>query len=374
MPSKRDYYEILGLSRTATAEEIKKTYRKIALQYHPDRNPGSKEAEDKFKEAAEAYAILSDPEKRAQYDQFGHSLGGHGFQGFEGFADSFSGFGDIFGDLFDDFFGGSRSGGGRSNRMRRGADLQIAVELTFEEILTGKETKIELTRRENCSECKGTGAATGSKKISCGECGGRGEIRISQGFFTLRRTCPACQGEGEKIEKPCKQCHGQGRVREQRSLKVKVPAGIDENAHLRITGEGESGERGGPRGDLYVEIHIKPHSVFERREADLFCEVLVPYTLAVLGGEISVPAIDGEVGLKIPSGTPAGKIFRIKSKGFPVLQTPSVRGDQHVRIEIEIPTKVSDAEKKLLNEYAKLRGHKVQPKKKGFFEQIKETL
>ncbi|MBI3312926.1 MAG: molecular chaperone DnaJ [Candidatus Omnitrophica bacterium] len=369
---KRDYYEVLGVARTATAEEIKKAYRKLALQYHPDRNPGDKKSEESFKEAAEAYAVLSDSEKRAQYDQFGHSLGGRGFEGFEGFSENFSGFGDIFGDLFEDFFGGSSRG--RGPRARRGADLQVTVEVTLEEVLTGHETKLELPRREMCAECKGTGAEPGSKKTSCPDCGGRGEVRISQGFFTLRRTCPKCRGEGEKIEKPCHRCKGEGLVKEKRSLKIKIPPGIDESARLRLSGEGESGERGGPRGDLYVNVAVKSHTTFERRGSEIYCEMLIPYTLAVLGGEISVPTLDGKESLKIPAGTPAGKIFRIKGQGVPELERPSVRGDELVRIDIEIPLKISDGERKLLQEFAKSRGEKAQTKKKSLFEQFRQSL
>lgn len=369
---KRDYYEVLGVSKDAASEEIKKAYRKLALQYHPDRNPGDKKSEENFKEAAEAYAVLSDAEKRAQYDQFGHSLGGRGFEGFEGFSENFSGFGDIFGDLFEDFFGTSSRG--RGTRARHGADLQVTLEITLEEVLTGHETKIELSRRETCGECKGTGAELGSKKTTCPDCGGRGEVRIAQGFFTLRRTCPKCRGEGEKIERPCPRCKGGGLVRGKRPLKIKIPPGIDEGTRLRLSGEGESGERSGPRGDLYVNVEIKPHPVFERRGTEIYCQMLIPYTLAVLGGEITVPALAGKESLKIPAGTPAGKVFRIKGKGVPALGHPSVRGDELVRIDIEIPAKISDAERKPLQEFAKIRGEKVQVKKQGVFEQFKESL
>lgn len=372
MATKRDYYEVLGVGRQASADDIKKTYRKLALQYHPDRNPGDKHAEEKFKEAAEAYAILSDPEKRAQYDQFGHSLGSYGFQGFEGFADTFSGFGDIFGDLFEDFFGVGRGSGGR--RGRRGADLQVEVEIELADVLTGREVKIEVPRRENCGECQGSGGEPGSKKTPCRECGGRGEIRMSQGFFTLRRTCPACQGEGQKIDKLCHRCKGEGRVREKRSLKIKIPAGIEQDSRLKLTGEGESGDRGGQRGSLYVHIQIKPHPLFERHGGDLYCEMLIPYTSAALGGEITVSTLEGETKLKIPAGTSAGKIFKIPAKGVPSIENPSARGQQLVRIDIEVPEKLNDEERKLLQEYARLRGEKVQAKKKNLFDQLKDSF
>ena len=370
MQTKRDYYEVLGMIKTASGEEIKKAYRKLALQFHPDRNPGDKECEERFKEAAEAYAVLSDPEKRAQYDQFGHSLGSGGFQGFQGFEDAFRGFGDIFGDLFDDFFGTSSRGG---NRARRGADLQASVEITLEEAYKGKEVSLEIPRLEACSSCEGTGAAKGSKKSVCSECRGVGEIRMTQGFFSLRRVCPRCQGVGEKIEKPCSVCRGQGRAPKTRKLNIKIPAGIDSDSRLKITGEGEAGERGGPRGNLYLRILIKPHAILERQANDLFCELLIPYTVAVLGGEVAVPTLDGDAHLKIPAATPSGKIFKLKEKGMPSLEGRG-RGELIVRIEIEVPHKLSDKERKLLQELAKENKSSATPQKKGFFERFKEAL
>lgn len=369
MQTKRDYYEVLGVTKTASADEIKKAYRKLALQYHPDRNPGDKVCEEKFKEAAEAYAVLSDPEKRAQYDQFGHSLGSGGFQGFQGFEDAFRGFGDIFGDLFDDFFGTSSRPG---SRARRGADLQTSIEITLEEAFKGKEVTLEIPRLEACATCEGSGAAKGSKKITCPECRGTGEIRVTQGFFSLRRVCHRCQGVGEKIDKPCSVCRGQGRTSKNRKLNVKIPAGIDTDSRLKISGEGEAGERGGPPGNLYIRILVKPHAVLERQDSDLFCELLIPYTVAVLGGEVSVPTLDGNANLKIPAATPSGKIFRLKEKGMPSLEGRG-RGDLMVRIEIEVPTKLSDKERKLLQELAKENKSSAIPHKKGFFERFKEA-
>lgn len=363
MQTKRDYYEVLGISREASAEEIKKAYRKRAMKYHPDRNPGDKEAEEKFKEAAEAYAILSDSDKRAQYDQFGHSLGGSGFQGFQGFEDTFRGFGDIFGDLFDDFFGTSA----RTRGGRRGSDLELPVEITLEEAYRGKEIPLEVPRQETCRTCGGSGAASGSGKSVCLECRGTGEIRMTQGFFSLRRTCPRCQGEGERIEKPCPSCRGRGRVKETRKLKVKIPAGIDTDSRLKISGEGEAGERGGMRGNLYVHILVKPHPRFVRRGHDLYSETRIPFTVAVLGGEVEVPTLDGKVRLHIPAGTPAGKIFRIREKGMPSLET-GTRGDELMRMDIEVPTRLSEKERALLEEWARERKDATDsPKKKGLF-------
>lgn len=372
MSEKRDYYVILAVSKSASADEIKKSYRKLALQFHPDRNPGDKHAEEKFREAAEAYAVLSDPEKRAQYDQFGHSLGGRGFQGFSGFEDNFRIFDDIFGDLFDDFFGTGRSGGGRRTRARRGSDLEIAAEIELKDVLKGKETNLEIPRAETCSECKGSGAEPGSKKSVCSQCDGRGEVRVSQGFFTLRRTCPKCGGAGEKIEKVCRACHGEGRVQKTRKLGVKIPPGVDSGTRLKLTGEGEAGGQGGPRGDLYVHIAVKPHEFFERREADLFCEILIPFTIAALGGEVSAPTLEGGASLKIDAGTPAGHILKISEKGLPHLGRDERRGDQYVRLEIDVPKKISEAERNLLLELAKHRQEKVQIKKKGLFGHFKE--
>lgn len=368
---KRDYYEVLGVARDAGEEVIKKAYRKLALQFHPDRNPGDKHAEEQFKEAAEAYAVLCDRDKRSLYDQFGHSMGGRGFQGFEGFEDTFRGFGDIFGDLFEDFFGSGRGGHGGA---RRGASLEMTVEMSLEEVLTGKETTVDVPRREKCESCTGSGAAAGSKKTPCRDCGGRGEVRMTQGFFTLRRTCPTCNGQGEKIEKPCTTCHGDGRVRQTRKLSLKIPAGIDSDSRLKLSGEGEAGEKGGPRGDLYVNVSVKAHSLFERRENNLFCEALVPFTIAALGGELEVPTLNGKTKLQIDAGTPSGEIFKIKGEGLPSLQSRAMRGDLFVRMEIDVPKKLDAQERKLLQELAKMRQEKIQVKKKGILDQLKESF
>ena len=351
--NKRDYYEVLGVSRSATSEEIKKAYRKLALKYHPDRNKGSKEAEEKFKEAAEAYAILSDPEKRAQYDQFGHSLGGAGFQGFEGFEGAFQGFGDIFGDLFEDFFGTRRTRAG-SRAGIRGADLEYSVEILLEDVIRGKEVAIEFPRSEACDVCQGSGSEPGTQPSVCPDCGGHGEVRISHGFFTMMRTCRRCGGEGKHITRPCQHCRGTGRVRKTRKLSVRIPAGIDDGSQLKITGEGEAGERGGPRGNLYVYVTVKPHSIFERAGKDLLLEAKIGIHQAVLGTQIEVPTLDGKVRLKIPSGVQPGRVFRLKGKGVPDLHGYGV-GDELVRINVEIPERLSGEERKLLEEFGRLR-------------------
>jgi len=370
---KRDYYEVLGVLRSASLDELKKSYRKLALQHHPDRNPGNKEAEEKFKEAAEAYAVLSDSEKRSLYDQFGHSLGGRGFSDFGDFSESFSDFTDIFGGLFGDFFGSSRRSSRRSDRSRRGVDLQYDLEVTLEEIVRGKEVNLEIPRHETCEHCTGSGAEPGSKKTTCPDCKGTGERRLSQGFIIFQQTCSRCRGEGEWVEKVCKVCQGHGKISKKRKLNIKVPAGIEPGARLKISGEGEAGERGGTAGDLYVRIIPKPHSFFHLDGRDLLCETEIPYTLACLGGQVTVPTLaDGDYKLKIPKGTQNDKIFRIEEKGLPSFRGHG-RGDQMVRVRIHVPKHVPDAEKKLLEELAKLRKEEIEGRK-NLFEKVKDSF
>ena len=366
---KRDYYEVLGVVKNSPADEIKKAYRKLALKHHPDRNPGDKHAEEKFKEAAEAYAVLSDSTKRSQYDQFGHSLGGHGFSGFEGFETAFSDFGDIFGDLFGDFFGGGTAS--RRERARRGSDLQYSLEITLEEVALGKEITLNIPRQETCDACQGSGAEPGSKKATCAECRGSGSIRISQGFFMFQRTCPACQGDGERIEKLCRACHGAGRVEKKKKISVKLPAGIESGARLKVSGEGESGRKGGHAGNLYVLVAVKDHPLFERNGQDLHCEVEIPYTVACLGGEVEIATLLDKMKLKISAGTQSGKIFRMQGKGLPSIHGYG-HGDQLVRVKIQVPTRLSDKEKKLLEELAKLRQEEAG--QKTFFDKVKEKF
>jgi len=375
MATKRDYYEILNVTRSASADELKKAYRKLAVKYHPDKNPGDKAAEDKFKEAAEAYAVLSDSQKRSQYDQFGHSLGGAGYGGFGNASDIFSSFGDIFEDFFDieSLFGGGRSRG-RGNRARRGSDLQYKLEITFEESAFGKETVIAVPRLETCGECSGSGAAPGSQKETCSQCAGTGQVRMSQGFFSIAKTCHVCNGSGERITKPCKQCHGNGRLSRQRKINIKIPAGVDNGSRLKVSGEGEAGVNGGPRGNLYVYIEVKPHQFFKREEDHIICEKEISFTQATLGAHVEVPTLDGKVKLKIPAGTQPGKVFRLAGKGMPNLHGYG-RGDEYVRIHIIVPTKLTEEEKALLQQFAKLHGEETDDSQsKSFFDRVKENF
>ena len=377
--SKRDYYEILGVAKTASINDIKKAYRKLAMQYHPDKNPGNKEAETKFKEASEAYAVLSDDSKRKQYDQFGHSAfegmgggaGGFDFSNFQGFE----GFEDIFGDLFGSIFGGATSGSrsGRSFRGHPGNDLKYDLHITFEEAAFGTEKEIEVRRRRTCGACSGTGASKGSSPETCDDCGGQGQVRMQQGFFAISRPCPKCRGTGQTIKNPCVECRGQGLKATTSKLKVNVPAGIDESQRLKLRGEGESGLQGGPEGDLYVVIRIKPHKVFERHDSDVICEFPITYTTAVLGGEITVPTLDGKANIKIPTGTASGKIFRLKNKGIQILGT-NQRGDQHVRVFVEIPKKLSEKYKEALEKLKIIEAEERQGKEETIFDKVKNIF
>ncbi len=367
---KRDYYQVLGVTKESSEGEIKKAYRKLALKYHPDRNPGDQQAENNFKEAAEAYAVLSDSSKRAQYDQFGHSMGGQGFSGFEGFQDSFRDFGDIFGDLFEDFFGGSARGGG--SRVARGSDLQYSLEIELTEVLHGKKVTLNIPRLETCDACTGSGAEPGSKAETCSDCRGAGQVRMTQGFFSIAQTCRRCQGAGEIISNPCKQCRGNGRTEKTRKIQVKIPPGMESGSRLKISGEGEAGERGGPRGNLFVLVQVRPHTQFKRLDDDVLCDVEIPFTVACVGGSVEVPSLEGKVKLKIPSGTQSAKIFRLKEKGLPRLHGGG-RGDELVRVQIEIPKKLSDEEKKIICLLAQKRKENVEVSK-GFLDKLKDTF
>ncbi len=345
--SKRDYYEVLDVQRNATEAEIKKAFKKLAMKYHPDRNPDSKDAEEKFKEAKEAYDVLSDGKKRAAYDQFGHagvegSMGG-GAGGFGGGGASFS---DIFGDVFGDIFGGGRGG----QRVYQGADLRYNLELSLEEAVAGTSVKIRVPTLVICQECNGSGAKKGSSPTTCPTCHGQGQVRMQQGFFSLQQACPHCHGNGKIISDPCSKCHGEGRVQKQKTLSVKVPAGVDTGDRIRLSGEGEAGENGGPPGDLYVQIAVREHPIFKRDGSDLFCEVPVSFATAALGGELEVPTLVGKVKLKVPSESQSGKLFRLRGKGVKSVRGSHV-GDLLCKIIVETPVNLSAKQKELLREF-----------------------
>lgn len=367
--AKRDYYEVLGVARDASASDIKKAYRRLAMKHHPDRNPDSKDAEDQFKEAKEAYEILSDGQKRAAYDQFGHagvdpSAGGAG--GF-GAGDVF---GDIFGDVFGDIFGGGRRGRGGAYR---GSDLRYSLELTLEQAVFGDNVSIDIPTLTGCDTCGGDGAAPGSSPITCETCQGRGQVRMQQGFFSIQQTCPSCRGSGKTIEDPCADCHGQGRKRTVKTLAVKVPAGVDNGDRIRLAGEGEAGQSGGPSGDLFVEIAVEPHPIFERAGRDLSCEIPVSFSTAALGGEVDVPTLNGEVSVKIPSESQSGRVFRLRGKGVKPVRGGGT-GDLFCRMVVETPVNLTNQQKEMLREFeASLRGSKVShsPKERGWLDGVK---
>lgn len=353
--SDRDYYEILGVARGSSKEEIKKAYRKLAIKYHPDKNKGDAAAEDKFKEATEAYEVLSDDKKRPAYDQFGkagvHAGGQDGGFGQRAYTDFSDIFGD-FGDVFSEFFGGGGGGfgGSRGAGVRRGSDLRYNVEISLEDASSGKEIKIEIPRQESCDECGGSGAQKGTGSTSCPLCQGMGQVRRTQGFFSVTTSCPQCKGAGKVIKNPCKVCNGSGLTEKKRTLNIKIPAGVESGSRLKVTGEGEAGPNGGPRGNLYVVTHIKRHQSFEREGNDLVVYVGIPITTSILGGEIEIPTIDGKfVKMKIPPGTESGQIFRLKGKGMPYMGGYG-KGDQHVVIEVSIPKNISKKAKELVEE------------------------
>lgn len=363
--TKLDYYEVLGVERNADGDTIKKSYRKLAMQFHPDKNPGNKEAEDKFKQAAEAYEVLGNAEKRAKYDRFGHAAFGQGGgPGFQDVDDVFANFSDIFGDLFGG--GGRQRQRQRSNGPARGADLRYICEIELKDVIAGLERDIEFETDETCSECSGSGAEKGSDADTCPSCRGAGQVISQQGFFSVATTCPTCHGSGRIIKNPCKKCHGKGRTRVQRKIQVKIPAGVDTGTQLRVTGEGEGGHRGGPAGDLYVEIRVKENDTFERHGVDLLASLEITYLQALLGAEIDVTTLDGDEKLTVPAGTSANQRLRLKDKGVPSLRGGG-RGSLYFDIQVEMPKKLSKDEEKLLREIATLKNESVLPPKKGFF-------
>jgi len=365
--AKRDYYEVLGADRNASEGDLKKSYRKLAMKYHPDRNPDDADAESKFKEASEAYEVLSDADKRAAYDRMGHAAFEHGGMGGAGAGD----FGDIFSDVFGDIFGGGR--GGRS-QVQRGSDLRYTLELALEQAVQGDTIEIKVPVLASCDDCDGTGAAPGSKPKTCDDCGGAGQVRVSQGFFSLQQTCPRCRGAGQTISNPCKTCRGHGRVERQKTLSVKVPGGVDNGDRIRLAGEGEAGPNGGPSGDLYVQIAVKEHPLFERDGKHLYCEVPIAFTTAVLGGDIEVPTLDGRVKLKVPAETQTGKLFRVRGKGVAPVRGGAT-GDLLCRVEVETPVKLNDKQKTLLEEFqASLEsgGKRHSPRESSWFQGVKD--
>lgn len=367
---KRDYYETLEVGKEASTEDIKKAYRRLAMKYHPDKNPGDKGAEERFKEVSEAYEVLSDASKRQTYDQFGHAGlegAGAGFRGFHAFDldEALRTFSGVFGEgIFDTFFGDVF---GRRTRTAgaRGSDLRYDMTIKFEEAAFGTKKEVTIPKAESCGTCGGTGAKPGTTRTTCPQCGGRGQISSTQGFFSIRRTCGRCQGLGTVVSQPCPECAGAGRVRRRKTISVTIPAGVEEGTTLRITGEGEAGERGGPPGNLYVVIDVQPHPIFDRHGDAILCEVPITFTTAALGGEIEVPTLDGKARLKIPAGTPTGKIFRLKGKGI-VNRRGYGRGDQHVRIIVETPQKLSRRQRQLLEELSASTGDREYPQRAAF--------
>jgi molecular chaperone DnaJ len=371
MATKRDYYEVLGVNRDASEEDIKKAYRKLAMKFHPDRNPDSKESEEKFKEAKEAYEVLSEADKRRAYDAYGHAgvnpqmggMGGGGDAGFGGFAEAF-------GDIFGDIFGGAR---GRSN-VYRGADLRYNLEIALEQAARGTETKIRIPAMEECDTCHGSGAKPGTQAKTCTTCGGTGAVRMSQGFFSIQQACPACHGSGKIIADPCRDCSGAGRVKRHKTLSVKIPAGIDEGDRIRLAGEGEAGVNGGPPGDLYVVIHLKEHAVFQRDANDLHCQMPVSFTTAALGGDIAIPTLEGQAKVKIPPETQTGQVLRLRGKGIKGVRS-SHPGDLLCEIVVETPVKLTERQKELLRELEEINlrdGDRHNPRAKSFMDRMRE--
>ncbi len=371
--SKRDYYEVLGVAKDADENTIKRAYRKLAMKYHPDRNPDDKAAAENFREVTEAYEVLTDKEKRARYDQYGHAGIDDQMQDFwnrAGAQDShaFRDFGDMFGDVFGEMFGFG-GGGGRSGR---GADLRYNLSMTLEEAASGREVELKIPKYETCGTCNGSGARPGTNPVPCSTCGGHGQVQMQQGFFAVRRTCPTCHGAGTRIESPCVECGGAGRVKISKKLKIKVPPGVYDGAQVRVSGEGEAGQQGGPAGDLYVVISLKEHPIFEREGADLYCTMPVTFPQAALGAEVDAPTLNGRVKIKIPPGTEGGRVFRLRGHGVPDVRTGGQKGDLYVRVQIAVPKKMSARQAQLLREFANETGDEVYPERSSFLDKVKE--
>jgi len=381
--TKRDYYQVLGVERNASPEEVKKAYRKMAVKYHPDKNPGDKSAEEKFKELGEAYEVLSNTDKRAAYDRFGHQAfaqGGGGMGGFgsgthdpfEIFREVFGGGGrsaggGIFGSIFEEAFG--HEGGERGGRGR-GADLRYDMRITFVEAARGVEKEIEIAKLQACDACRGSGAEPGSKVTTCPTCGGQGQVAVARGFFNIAQTCPRCRGAGQSIDKPCQACRGEGRVEKTTKIKIKIPAGVEDGTRLRSSGQGEGGVRSGPPGDLYVVLHVEPHDIFQREGTDLLCSVPISFARAALGGEVKVPTLEGSAVLKVPAGTPSGKVFRLRGKGLPEVHGRGT-GDLHVKLYVEVPTKLNLDQRHKLEAFAASCDENTHPEETSFFHKAK---
>jgi molecular chaperone DnaJ len=358
---KRDYYEVLGVQKNDSTQELK---------YHPDRNPGDTEAEEKFKEASEAYEVLSDPERRQRYDRFGHAGAGGGFEGFGGAGFQGVNINDIFGEIFGDIFGGGR---GRGRVSNRGADLRFNLEISFEEAAFGCRPKVPIPRPKKCETCSGSGSRSGAGPKACATCGGSGELRFTQGFFAVSRPCSDCGGAGAVVPDPCGVCRGSGKVPSEEVLEVNIPPGVDNGTRVRLGGQGEPGERGGPPGDLYVTVIVRDHPIFQREDYDVFCEVPISFTQAALGAKIDVPTLDGKVKMIVPEGTQSGKVFRLRGKGVPHLHGGG-RGDQHVRVTVETPSGLTARQRELLEKFAEESGEEVHPHSKNFFEKVRELF
>lgn len=373
--AKKDYYETLDVARNATDDEIKKAYRKLAMKYHPDRNQDNPSAEEKFKEVKEAYEMLSDPDKRAAYDQYGHAgvdpnMGAGGFGGGFGGGSPFGDFGDIFGDIF-----GGMGGRQRGPQVYRGSDLRYTMEISLEDAAKGKATQIRVPSWEECDVCHGSGAEPGTSAETCPTCKGQGQVRMSQGFFSVQQACPTCHGTGKHIPSVCKKCQGQGKIKTQKTLEVNIPAGIEDGMRIRNAGKGEPGVNGGPAGDLFVEIHIKRHPVFERDGTDLHCTIPLAFTQAALGGEIEVPTLHGKASMNIPEGTQTGQAFRLRGKGMPHVRSASTVGDLYVHVELEVPVKLTSEQKDLIRQFEESLAHggeKHNPKAKSWFDKVKD--
>ncbi|MES2160608.1 MAG: molecular chaperone DnaJ [Pseudomonadota bacterium] len=372
--AKRDFYETLGVAKNASEDEIKKSYRKLAMKYHPDRNPDSKESEEKFKEVKEAYEMLTNPEKREAYDRYGHAGVDPNMGGGGGFGGGAGGFGDAFGDIFGDIFGGGGRGRGQGPQVYRGADLRYNLEITLEQAAHGFDTTIRVPSWDKCDTCHGSGAKPGTSPVTCSTCAGHGQVRMQQGFFSIQQTCPKCHGTGKIIPEPCAACAGQGRIKRNKTLEVKIPVGIDNGMRIRSSGNGEPGTNGGPSGDLYVEIHIKPHSVFQREGDDLHCEMPISFAKAALGGDIEVPTLSGKVSFTIPEGTQSGKTFRLKGKGIKGVRS-GFAGDLFCHVAVETPVKLTEKQKDMLRDFEKLTtegGAKHSPQSKTWRDKVKD--